>query len=720
MKELDKRFDYLKEEKKIYENWEQKGYFKPEINKNGEPFTIILPPPNANGDLHLGHAMYTVEDILIRYNRMLGKATLWLPGADHAGFETQFVFEKKLKKEGKSRFDYKREVFYQKVLDFVLSNKGNMQKQLRALGFSLDWSRDEFTLDNDIIDTVYDTFISLYQDKLVYKGVRVGNYCTYCGTGFSDLEVEHKEENGKLYYIKYKIADTKNNFVTVATTRPETMLGDTAVAVNPKDKKYKKLIGKYLILPLVNKKILIIADNLVDPKFGTGAVKVTPAHSEVDYEMYLKNKEIGILEVINKYGKINENAPKKYQGIKALIAREEIVKDLEKLDLIEKIVPHKHAVGHCYKCGRVVEALPLPQWFVKIKPLAKEAIKAVKEEKIKFIPKRFEKIYYNWMDNIRDWPISRQLWFGIRMPVWYCEYCDQMMISKTKPEKCSKCGGKTVYQEEDTFDTWFSSGQWPFATLMNSNKGDFEKFYPTTVMETAYDIIFFWVARMIMLGLYKTKKIPFKYVYLHGLVKDKFGQKMSKSKGNIINPIEMIEKYGTDALRFALIMGNTAGGNQSMNEEKIKGFRNFVTKIWNASRFVLMQIDDFDPNKKPKIITKKDEEYLQDFKESMITVTKNIDKFEFNLAAERLHNYFWHTFCDKIIEDLKNRVYKPVSVEDKYSAQFTLYTILKNSLIMLHPFTPFVTEAIWQNIPKQKNNKVSIMIQSWPSEKDIQ
>lgn len=715
MKELDKRFDFLLEEPKIYSKWEKSGFFKPEINSSNNHYSIILPPPNANANLHLGHALYTTEDILIRYHRMIGDETLWLPGADHAGFETQFVFEKHLKKQGKSRFDYDRETFYKEVLDFVLSNRKNMQNQLRQLGFSLDWTRDKFTLDPDIISTVYDTFIKLYNDKLIYKGERVGNFCIKCGTAFSDLEIVHQEEEGNLWYINYPLVD-EPGFIQVATTRPETMLGDTAVAVNPKDPRYKKLIGKKVHLPLTNRTIPIIPDLVVDPKFGTGAVKVTPAHSDVDYDIYTRNKEIGLIQVINTRGKINENAPEKYQGLKVIQAREAIIEDLKKESLLVKTEPHKHAVTHCYKCGGVIEPLPLPQWFLKMKSLSTLAINAVKDKKTKIIPKRFEKIYFNWLENIRDWPISRQLWFGIRIPVWYCQDCHEVIVNKTEPKSCTKCHSTNLKQEEDTFDTWFSSGQWPYATLKNTNPGDFDKFYPTSVMGTAYDIIFFWVARMVMFGLYLTEKVPFENVYFYGLVRDKFGKKMSKSKGNVINPSDMIEKYGADALRFSLVASITPGNDQSISEDKIRGYRNFITKVYNGARFVLMQLESFNPEADVKL-TSDDNKKISELNEIVKKVTENINQYQFGYAATDLYEYYWHNFCDKIIEEIKPRIQNSTDKNDKLSAQFTLYTILKTSMLLLHPFIPFVTEAVWQKIPKTPKDKESIMISSWPTNK---
>jgi valyl-tRNA synthetase len=693
--ELPKVYDPKKVEDKIYNLWLKSGFFNPDKlpGKRTKTFTIIMPPPNANGSLHIGHAVFvTLQDIMIRYQRMRGKKTLWLPGADHAGFETQVVFDKKLEKEGRSRFQIPRERLYQEMLQFTLENKKIMEQQLKKLGASCDWSREKFTLDPDIIKVVYQTFEKLKKDGLLYKGKRIVNWCTKHQTSLSDLEVKHEERKDPLYYIKY-------GPLTLATVRPETKFGDTALAVHPKDKRYQKFIGKEieaqgLLGPI---KIKVIADESVDPKFGTGVVKVTPAHDPVDFEIGQRHN-LEIRQVIDFNGKLNEKTGP-YAGLTIKEAREKVVQDLKKIGLIEKIdFNYRHQVGVCYKCGTVIEPMVLDnQWFIKMTEKPKRgkyslrdlAIKAVKEGKIKFIPKRFEKVFFHWMKNIRDWNISRQIVWGIKIP-----------------DKDNTRG--------DVFDTWFSSGQWPFATLMTTKKGDFEKYYPTDVMETGWDILFFWVARMIMLGLYVTGKIPFRYVYLHGLVRDKDRQKMSKSKGNVIDPLGVIDIYGADALRMALVIGNTPGSDPIIYEEKIRGYRNFTNKIWNASRFVLMNLSDFNPKNKPNL-KNRDKKILKNLKNFSQEITKLMENFRFYKAAEKLYHYFWHTFCDKIIEAEKPRL-RSENKKERLASQYLLLEILKTNLKLLHPFIPFITEEIYQKLPL-KNKKKCLMIEKWPYSK---
>jgi valyl-tRNA synthetase len=691
--ELPTQYNAKDVEDKIYMLWEESGFFNPDNlpGKRKKPFTIIMPPPNANGSLHIGHALFvTLEDIMIRYQRMQGKKALWLPGADHAGFETQVVYDKKLEKEGRNRFQIPKDQLYKEILEFTLANKKVMEHQLKKLGASCDWSREKFTLDKNIIKVVYETFEKMKKDGLVYKGKRIVNWCTKHQTSLSDVEIKYEERTDPLYFIKYGPLE-------LATVRLETKFGDTAVAVNPKDKRYKNYIGKEIeIEGLLGKtKIKVIADEAVDMEFGTGVIKVTPAHDAVDFDIWQRhlNEIPEPKQVIDKYGKMNELAGK-YQGMKAKEAREKIAQDMAEKGLLDPAKTqhdYKHNVALCYKCGNIIEPMILDnQWFVKMtaKPkssalsLRDSAVKAVKNKKVVFIPKRMEKIFLHWMKNLRDWNISRQITWGIPIP--------------DDPD-------------HQVFDTWFSSGQWPFATLKTSDPKDFKTFYPTDVMETGWDILFFWVARMIMLGIYATGEVPFKYVYLHGLVRDKEKQKMSKSKGNVIDPLGVMDIYGTDALRMALVVGNTPGNDLAISEEKIKGYRNFATKIWNASRFVLMNLNDYKPGAKISLTTK-DKKILKDFEKMTKEITKDMDNFKFYVASEKIYHYFWHTFCDKIIEDSKTKL---SSEKTKKSAQFMLLEILSGSLKLLHPFMPFITEEIYQQLPI-KNKQKCLMVETWP------
>ncbi len=718
MKELPKHFDFL-DQTKIYKLWEDGGYFKPVKKAGVKPFSIIMPPPNANGFLHIGHAVFvTLEDITIRYHRMKGEPTLWLPGADHAGIQTQVVYEKELLKQGKTRFDLGRDEFYKQTYDFTMGNKKIMENQLRELGASCDWSREHFTLEPDISKSVYYTFKKMYDDGLIYRGERIINWCPRCGTALSDIEVIHKEKEGKLTYIKYPI-ENSNDFITVATTRPETMLGDTAVAVNPGDKRYKKYIGLNLILPLSSRKIPIISDEAVDITFGTGAVKITPAHDPLDFEISERHN-LDVIEIISKDLKMTKEAGSKYSGLKYNVAREKVIENLKKLNLVEKQDNFIHSVGTCERCKSTIEPLISKQWFVKIKPLAEKAIKSVKSGEIKFTPKRYEKVYFNWMENIRDWCISRQIWWGHRIPVYYCQDCGEIIVEVEAPNKC-KCGSKNIMQDPDTLDTWFSSGQWPFNTLgwdkevskgKKSKNGDFEYFYPTSVMETGMDILFFWVARMIMLGIYCTGKPPFTEVVLHGLVRDNDRQKMSKSKGNSVDPLGIVEIYGTDAIRMALVFGTGIGNDIVISEDKIKGFRNFSTKIWNASRYILMNLDGYKNVPRgtlEKMFTKEDLWIIKEFEKTTEKITNSLEKHNFHHAAEEIYEFFWHKFCDKTIEDTKKRIYEG-SDKEKMVAKWVLFNVLSGSLKLLHPFMPFVTEAIWQNL----NNKTPLIVSEWP------
>lgn len=689
---MDKQYRPELFEGKIYQKWEKSGAFKPA--RKGKPYCIIMPPPNANDPLHVGHAMFiTVEDIFIRYHRMLGKAVLWLPGTDHAGIETQYVFEKKLKNESKSRFDFNRETLYQMIWDYVQKNKTTAIEQMKKLGASADWTKLKFTLDKDIVDLVLDTFIKLYKDGLIYRGLKLVNYCTECGTGFSNLEVDHIEKTEPLYYLKY-------GPFTLATTRPETKFGDTAIAVNPKDKRYHKWVGKEVeVEGLLGKfKLKVISDNYVDMEFGTGVVKITPAHDFNDYEVWQrhKNEVPGLNQVIGFDGRLNEKTGK-YQGLKVMTARESVVEDLRQKGLMVKIEKnYQHTLAVCYRCGRTIEPLPLLQFFVKVKPLTKKVLASLNKGEVKIYGTGREKILRHWLTILDDWNISRQIVWGIRMPVWYKNNNkEDFVVAKT-------CPGKGFLQETDTFDTWFSSSQWPFATLRASGRtgrtgrsGDFEKFYPTSLMETGYDILPIWVMRMLMMGLYLTGKVPFAKVYLHGLVRDEKGEKMSKSKGNVMNPVEVVEKYGADSLRMALIMSTTAGQDSAVGEGKIRGMRNLTNKIWNASRFII----DFLKNSSGK---EGDKKFLSDAKSLVMAVGTNIENMKVGLAAEQAYNEFWHWFCDQKIEEAK---------EGKIS-KMAMMKGLKIMLIMLHPFVPFVTEAVWQQLPKSKEK---LLINSlWP------
>lgn len=720
---MDPQYDPKKVEGKIYELWEKGGFFNPDKlpplkggKKRKESFCIIMPPPNSNGSLHLGHAVFvTLEDLMTRFARMRGKLALWLPGADHAGFETQVVFEKTLEKEGKTRFQFDRETLYQMIWDFTQKNKSHMENQLRQLGSSCDWSREKFTLDPDIVKIVYKNFYKLYDDGLVYRGKRVINWCVHHQTSLSDLEVAYQEREDKLTYIKYPLADGSGN-LTVATTRPETMLGDTAVAVNSKDERYKDIIGKKVLLPIQNREIPVIGDDAVEMEFGTGAVKVTPAHDAVDFDIYQRHN-LEIIEVINKEGKMTEAAGAEFAGLKVNEARKKVVQKLQELGFLEKEEPYKHSVALCYKCKSVIEPMVSEQWFIKIKPLAQNAVKAVKAGEIKFYPKRYQKVFYNWMREIRDWNISRQIVWGIRIPVWYCnEERSCYVVSEQKPKKCPKCGSTEFIPETDTFDTWFSSGQWPYATLQTNKKGDFEKFYPTSVMETGWDILFFWVARMIMMGIYATGKVPFRDVVLHGMVRDKDRQKMSKSKGNVIDPLGVAEMYGADALRMSLIFGTSTGSDVIISEEKIIGQKKFANKIWNAARFSFQNLDKgFNPKKiKPKY-TKEDKWILAELEKASKKITKEMEKYNFHEAVQEAYHFFWHKFCDKCIENVKGRIREPKSKQDKETAQLVLWKVLIDSLKFLHPFMPFVTEAIYQEIPHRPAK--ALIIESWPESK---
>lgn len=716
MQNIPTTYDQGKE-KDIYKLWELSGYFNPD-NLEGEPYTIIMPPPNANAPLHVGHVLFlTVEDIIIRYQRMRGKKTLWLPGTDHAGFETQVVFEKKLEKEGRSRFKMQRDEFFKEAWEFVQNNKHVTEEGIKRLGASCDWSRNIFTLDPQIIEIVYRTFKKMADDGLVYRGNRIANWCTKHQTALSDLETKYEERDDKLYYIKY-------GPFTLATTRPETKFGDTAIAVHPEDERYKEYVGREIEVEglLGQFKITVVADELVDKEFGTGAVKVTPAHDAVDFEIWQKHKDEipGPLPVIDKFGRLdlsafgNHEAASRYQGLKVKEAREKVVSDLIDQGLMEKIDEHyNHNVQLCYKCGTVIEPIIVPQWYVAMtKPLPDGrpslrdmAVTAVEKKDVVIMPEHYEKIFMHWMETLRDWPISRQIWWGIPIPVKYCTDCGESIVdTKDEIKDCPNCQSKNLEKDPDTFDTWFSSGQWPYAALEANSIDDLNTFYPTQVMETAYDILFFWVARMIMMGSYTTGKAPFKHVYLHGLVRDKNRQKMSKSKGNVIDPVEVVDKYGVDALRMALIVGNLPGNDSVISDEKIKGYRNFANKIWNVARFILQATDDYKPSQERLLPA--DQKIIDELTQVAASITKRMESFDYAHAAEDLYHYLWHTLADKIIEESKQLL---TDEQTRPSRQAALIQVLDITLRLLHPFVPFVTEAVWQLYHKEL-----LMAESWP------
>ena len=727
---MNTRYEHQVAENKIYEEWEKSGFFNPDnLPGKGKPFTIIMPPPNANGSLHLGHALFvTLEDIMIRYWRMRGKKTLWLPGADHAGFETQVVYNKKLEKEGRSFWETPKKQLYEEIKEFTLANKQHMEGQLRKLGASCDWSRMKFTLDEDIRSVVYQTFKKLYKDGLVYRAERPVNWCVKHQTTLSDLEIKHIERADKLYYIKYAL-ENNNNFIEVATVRPETIPADVAIAVHPRSR-FKKFVGKNVINPLTGNIMPVISDISVDPDFGSGALKITPYHDPSDFAIWTEHKQTIIgapISIIDRYGKLTDDAGAELAGLKIKEARDRSVEILSNSGNLAKTEDYTHQVSVCYKCESVIEPRVMMQWFIKMteKPVKKGqslqslAANAIKLKKIKIIPARYGKTLTHWIANLRDWNISRQIVWGIRIPVWYCTHklnkkcrrAEGVIISETQPIECPHCGGNDLKAEEDVFDTWFSSGQWPFATLM-SRPGDFKKFYPTDIMETGWDILLFWVMRMMMFGIYRTGKVPFKTVYLHGLVRDKDRQKMSKSKGNVINPLEVAEVYGTDAVRMSLVIGAAAGNDPVISEDKIRGYRNFTTKIWNAARFTLMEYHNNEINVAKPQLTVRDRKNIRDMETAQKKVARFIEAFDFNRAAETAYHYFWHTFADKVIEESKTRL-KSADAKDASATREALLIILLGSLKMLHPFMPFVTESVYQELPEKVRQNKYLMIEPW-------
>ena len=709
MKDIPSRYNPKEVEKSLYSKWEEGGLFRAKPDSAKKPFTIVIPPPNVTGILHMGHALNnTLQDILIRWRRMQGFSSLWVPGTDHAGIATQNVVEKKLAKSGKKRGDLGREKFIEEVWKWRKEYGDTIIMQLKRLGSSCDWARTRFTMDEGLSEAVQEVFIRLYKKGLIYRGNYIINWCPRCHTALSDEEAPRVDTEGSLYYIKYpfkqKTGGKKQEAgVVVATTRPETMLGDVAVAVNPKDKRYKKLIGEKLILPIVGREIELISDDFVDREFGTGAVKVTPAHDPNDFEMG-KRHDLEPILVMNPDGTMNENAGR-FKGMDRFKARAEILDELKEKGLLVKTEKHNHAVGHCYRCHTVIEPYLSLQWFVRMKPLAEPAIKAVKDGSIRFTPKRWTKVYLNWMENIRDWCISRQIWWGHRIPVYYCRTCGEIIVAKAGPENCPECGSVKIEQDEDVLDTWFSSWLWPFSTLgWPKETEDIKYFYPTDVLVTAPEILFFWVARMIMAGIEFTGKAPFSDVYLHGTVRDLTGKKMSKSLGNIIDPIEIIDEFGADALRYSMIAITATGQDVFLSKEKFEIGRNFANKIWNASRFVLMNVGHTEA--KPPyggLASVADEWIISRLNRTIEDVTRSLERFRFNEAESVVYDFFWHDFCDWYVEMMKP------TINDKQQGEVLVY-VLENSLKLLHPFMPFVTEAVWQKIMDRK----SIMTEAWP------
>lgn len=708
-KELPKVYNPGEIEEKTYKFWEKSGFFKSKINPKKKSYTIVMPPPNITGKLHMGHALdNTIQDILIRFKRMKGYETLWIPGTDHASIATEVKIVEQMRNEGIKKESLGREDFLKRAWKWKEDYGNKITSQIRRLGASCDWSRERFTMDEKCSRAVREFFVKMYEKGLIYRGEKIINWCPHCLTSISDIEVDFKESDGKFWHIKYKISG-EDDFVEIATTRPETLLGDTALAVNPNDERYKNLIGKKAIVPLINREIPIIADDYVETDFGTGIVKITPAHDPNDFEVGLRH-DLEVIKIMDEKAIMNENAGK-YSGLDRYEARQEIVKDLEESGCLVKVEDIKHNVGKCYRCSKDIEPMISVQWFVKMKPLAEPAIKLVKDGKVKFIPERFSKTYYNWLENIKDWCISRQLWWGHRIPAWYCEECDHVNVSCEDVKVCSKCGSGKVHQDEDIFDTWFSSALWPFSTLGWPDKTpELDYYYPTNTLVTGYDIIFFWVARMIFSSKELVGKEPFENVFIHGLVRDAQGRKMSKSLGNGIDPLEVIDKYGADALRFTLMTGNSPGNDIRFSDEKILASRSFANKIWNAARFIHMNVDETDVQNKLEENLDVIERWIVSRLNSVIKdVTENIEKFELGVALQRLYDFIWDEFCDWYIELSKIRLHQ----EESYSQTIrnTLVYVLSEALKLLHPFMPFITEEIWCSFPHDSD---SIMISSYP------
>lgn len=712
--DISSAYDPRMVEDKWYKYWEESGFFHTVVDTEKEPFCIVMPPPNVTGQLHMGHALdNTLQDILTRWRRMQGYNTLWLPGTDHAGIATQAKVEEQLAKEGLSRYELGREEFLKRVWAWKEQYGNRITTQLRKLGASCDWRRERFTMDEGCSEAVIEVFIKLYQRGLIYRDYYITNWCPKCQTTISDIEVEHQERPGHLYHLKYHLKEGDGHIV-VATTRPETMLGDVAVAVHPGDQRYRDMIGRTLILPLVGREMPIIADEYVDPSFGTGAVKITPAHDPNDFEVGARHG-LPQVKVIDKHGKMSEEAGSRYQGQDRYECRKKIVRDLEAGGYLLKNEDHTHAVGQCYRCSTVIEPMLSRQWFVRMKPLAEPAIQVAKDGRVNFIPERFTKIYLNWMENIRDWCISRQLWWGHRIPVWYCQDCKELIVSREPVTKCSGCGGSALEQDPDVLDTWFSSALWPFSTLGWPHKTlDLAYYYPTSVLVTGRDIIFFWVARMIFSGIAFMNDEPFREVFIHGLVLDALGRKMSKSLGNGVDPIDVIESHGADSLRFMLVTGNTPGNDLRFHFERLEGARNFANKLWNASRFALMNLQDYDPECRPGPYTLADRWIVSRYQAVAAEVTGYLEDYELGEAARVLYEFIWSEFCDWYIELAKPRLYGKTTPEDRETAQQVLSSVLRGSLELLHPFMPFITEEIWQNLP---GRGVTIMRASWPAER---
>ena len=708
MKELPKVYEPKSVEKKIYDMWMQGGYFKGKIDPDKKPFSIVMPPPNVTGQLHMGHALdSTLQDIMTRYKRMQGYAALWLPGVDHAGIATQIKVEEVLRKEeGKTRYDLGREKFLERVWEWKEKYGDRIVEQQKSMGVSCDWDRSRFTMDETCAKAVRETFCDLYEKGLIYKGRRMINWCPHCRTALSDAEVEYKDIPGSFWHIRYPIEGSDEEFI-IATTRPETMLGDSGVAVNPADEKYQHLVGKNAILPLVGRKLPIVADDYVELGFGTGAVKMTPCHDPNDYEVGLRHN-LEQIQCIDEDGKIINGG--KYDGMDRYEARKAIVADLEEQGYLVKVEPYSHNVGCCYRCGKVVEPMLSPQWFVKMEPLAKKAIDVVKDGRIKFVPERFTKTYLNWMENVHDWCISRQLWWGHQIPAWYCADCGHITVSREDATECECCHSKHITRDEDVLDTWFSSALWPFSTMGWPEKTDeLNYWYPTSVMITGYDIIFFWVARMIFSGVEQMDKEPFKTVFIHGLVRDSQGRKMSKSLGNGIDPLEMVEKYGADALRYNLITGNSPGNDMRFYVEKCEAMRNFCNKLWNASRFVMMNLT-IDKNELPEKLEIEDKWILSKLNDLVKEVCENMDSYELGVAAGKIYDFIWDSYCDWYIELTKPRL-NGEDEQGKLGAQKVLLYVLTEILKLVHPFMPFISEEIWQALPHEGE---ALMVERYP------
>jgi valyl-tRNA synthetase len=716
-KVLDKSYDPHQVEDKWYRYWEEHGYFRADEDSEEKAYSIVIPPPNVTGVLHIGHALNnTLQDILVRFKRMEGYNVLWMPGTDHAGIATQNVVEKQLLEEGLDRHSLGREKFIERVWKWKEQSGGTIIGQLKKLGASCDWSRERFTMDEGLSEAVKEVFVRLYQEGLIYRSHYIINWCPRCQTALSDLEVEHHEVSGKLYHLKYPLKES-DRFVVVATTRPETMLGDTAVAVNPEDERYRAVIGKKVILPVVNREIPIIADSYVDVEFGTGCLKITPAHDFNDFEIGLKHG-LEQIKVIDEAGRMNENAGP-YRGMDRFECREKIVEDFERDGVLLKIEDYRHVVGHCYRCKTIVEPNLSLQWFVKTKPLAKTAIEAVRERRTRIIPEVWEKTYFEWMENIRDWCVSRQIWWGHRIPAWYCDRCGEVIVSKETPTSCSKCGGGRLTPETDVLDTWFSSALWPFSTLGWPKETKLlKRFYPTSVLVTGFDILFFWVARMMMMGLKFMGDVPFRDVYIHGLVRDERGEKYSKTRGNVVDPLDLIDRFGADALRFTLAALTMPGSDLKLSESRTEGYRHFANKIWNASRFALMNLEKFNIGESTKEVPP-DEFSLPDrwirgrLNDVIRDVRKSLEDYKFNEASNSLYQFIWHEFCDWYLELAKLYLYQEGGEKRQKLTKRTLLEVLDAVLRLLHPFMPFITEEIWQQLPRRKENE-SIMIAPFP------